>query len=163
MNFSSSISLRTLALALLVSVVAGCDSSDSDGDSSMSDADRLVGTWTTASVTASGLGGANILPIAGLSLGAEFNSDGTYTLTLRNNDGDMVAEPAGTYTIDEDTQSLTFAGEDLDPVTVSYTFNGDDEVAASTTGDQIAGLGFDFGDLIDPATLGNVTLTIQRT
>lgn len=149
--------LRTLCAFALVLVMAACDSGSDDETG-----DPFVGTWELTGVA---INDQDFTPfILGTeidALSADFSSDGTFELTVVSGEDRVVT--AGTYTIDEEEETITLtSGRFEQPLQLNYARSGSNRIVLSSTNaallTELSG--------IDPGQFGieveRVDVTISR-
>lgn len=155
------------SLGLLMLFVAGlfwmgCDNT---AEGEPGDAEQFVGAWKAASVTSSGVG-LDLLPLIGGALDITYQSNNNFRLTATNADGDSVADISGTYSVNAETQKVSYTGADLpEAVEMDYGFqDANARLELSFEAEALTALGFDsIGDVVpDISILGTLKATLDR-
>lgn len=137
----------------------GCDSSDEDD---VSDAERFVGNWEAVSATAAGV---DLLTLLDGSLSASYPTSTTFTLAASNGDGDPLLDVAGTFTVDEAANTITYASDEITrSVAMGYQFeNNNNTVVFTFDGSAFDDLGFEVNEQVLNIISGQtVTATLTR-
>ena len=114
--------------------VAGCSTDENGGNTGAGSA--AVGTWNATNFTAAGTD----LIAAGMTMAFTFNTSGTYSFSITNDQGGLCDGPAdctdgGDYTA-TDTQ-ITLDPGTIDVAVLNYSINGN-TMSISTTIDGVA-------------------------
>ena len=157
MRFASTYGRATAAVLGLVLFLAACDSGDEE------EGDPFVGTWMVSRIA---INGQDFTPfIIGTeidTLNAEFAASGTFELTVVS--GEQSVTTAGSYTIDEDEETITFTSDEFaEPLEMGYERSGSNTIVLTSTDaallTELSG--------IDPGQFGieveRVDVTISRT
>ena len=145
-------------LALLVFLVAGCDSNDDDP----SDAERFVGTWTSTGISDSnGDQSAELVALVN-SLTAVFQAgdeDPAFLITVdyKDDSGREDLMLPGTYEVDDGPRTLTLTIPTGASLPFTYAFQSDIQVNLSSSAAFI-------NPIFNPSTPyeGRATITVQK-
>lgn len=146
------------AVLLTIPVWTGCDSDDPEEEV---DAERLLGTWTAASITTSS--GVELRALVE-TFQARFPTSATFRLSAANNAGTVLLDASGTFVVDEARGELTLTSEDFTgSIRMQYQFESGTVLVLTFPGTALARTGIGLAPSILQSIAGEeVTATMQR-
>lgn len=149
---------RKVVVAALVLFAFTWTACDGDGDSGLSDAELLVGSWGLAAVTDSNGDQLATFNTNFSDFDASFDASGNVTIALESATSGPDINVVGTYAVDESAGSIGLTTlVSGTPITIPFSYNFEDDDTVELSANALL-----LGQVLQTSLTGTATVTLAR-